>query len=106
MILVLPLLLGFGHLSRALKLEPQKDQFVLTSGSSWDITCNGQYPLEWEYPGKSDVSAFRNSTVTISHEYKSQYTSVLRVQKAHYLDTGYYICKYANATEPNVSYNE
>ena len=104
MILVLPLFLAFLDLSGALTLEPKKEEFILSSGSTWEIRCSGKYPLDWDYPGNGQVT-IRNSSVTISHVVtsKSEYTSVLRLKEAHYLDTGYYFCKYANTTEPNVS---
>ena len=103
MILVLPLFLAFLDLSGALRLEPKKEQFILSSRSTWEIKCSGKYPLDWDYPGSGQVT-IRNSSVTISHVVtsKSEYTSVLRLKEAHYLDTGYYFCKYANTTDQNV----
>ena len=103
MILVLPLFLAFLDLSGALRLEPQKEEFILSSRSTWEIKCSGKYPLDWDYPGRSQET-IRNSSVTISHlvTSKSEYTSVLRLKEAHFLDTGYYFCKYANTTDQNV----
>ena len=88
-------------------LEPFQEEFIVPSGSSWEITCKGQKPLEWDYPGNNGngpmIQNTSNRTI-INHGMDGlDFKSTLRLEKAHYLDTGYYLCKYANTSDPNVS---
>ena len=91
-------------------LEPLKEEFIVSAGSSWEISCKGQKPLEWDYPGNNGNGPMIQNTSNrtfINHVKDVQgFKSTLRLEKAHYLDTGYYLCKYTNTSEyPNVSIN-
>uniref|UniRef100_A0A1B6CIS1 Receptor protein-tyrosine kinase n=1 Tax=Clastoptera arizonana TaxID=38151 RepID=A0A1B6CIS1_9HEMI len=73
--------------SSGVEIISDKSEIVVKSGETFNITCKGQSPLEWEISnGEKPVA---RTQVT---EENGIFTSTIVIQNPYYLNTGYVYC--------------
>ena len=88
--------------------DPSQVDNVIESGKSWEIQCSGDFPVQWIYPSPKDNE--NNGGPNIDHRVNisdwevpnseiGAFYSKLRLNQAHYLDTGPFLCQYQDTEE-------
>lgn len=95
------------------RLFPSGEEQIYRTGASFRLTCEATKPVEWKQPILSHhLESSHNDEAIITEETIPSpvdgyaYRSILEVNAATILDTGYYICHYAGNDDienPNVA---
>ncbi|KAI9559738.1 hypothetical protein GHT06_013743 [Daphnia sinensis] len=95
------------------RLFPSGEEQIYRTGASFRLTCEATKPVEWKQPILSHhLEISHNDEAIITEETIPSpvdgyaYRSILEVNAATILDTGYYICHYAGNDDienPNVA---
>ncbi|XP_030755261.1 vascular endothelial growth factor receptor 1 isoform X3 [Sitophilus oryzae] len=101
-------LLGLGCISHGFSIKPKilerpetTEDIIIDTGSNYNLTCQGNRPLQWTYPHMNNAAKIQESgtiiniiTSTVPQNDVYFYRSFLDISNMSYMMVGYYTCSY------------